>query len=306
MDLEEFNNDFLSPFLEVLDKENKRKYLLGDYNVDLLKIDEDSKTSTFFDNITSSLFVPHIIHPTRITSTSKTLIDNIFSNSPNFKDAISGNITVSLSDHLSQFLIVPDECHHSQKKQNLFTRDYGNFDSTGFFHDLQQIEWASTLNLHMNDPNIAFAGFQNSIDQLVDKYLPQRKMTKKEIKRKQKPWINNEILNLIRQREKAHKKFIKAKDDLIKASLHERYKSLRNQVVTASRQNKKLYYQKYFETNSINLRNTWRGIKSIININQKGKDNPTSLIIGDELTTDPSKIANEFNEYFSLIAGKHQ
>ena len=300
MDLEEFNNDFLSPFLEALDKENKRKYLLGDYNVDLLKIDEDSKSSSFFDSLTSSLFVPHIIHPTRITSTSKTLIDNIFSNSPNFRDGISGNLTVSLSDHLSQFLIIPDECHHSQKKQNLFTRDYKKFDTTGFFHDLQQIEWTSTLNLHLNDPNIAFSGFQNSIDQLVGKYLPLRKMTKKEVKRKQKPWINNEVLSLIHQREKVHNKFIKAKDDLIKASLHERYKSLRNQVVTASRLNKKLYYQKYFELNSINLRNTWRGIKSIININQKEKVNTTSLIIGDELTTDPSKIANEFNEYFFI------
>ena len=142
----------------------------------------------------------------------------------------------------------------------------------------------------MNDPNIAFAGFQKSIDQLVDKYLPQRKMTKKEIKRKQKPWINNEILSLIRQREKVHKKFLKANDDLKKATLHDRYKTLRNQVVTASRHNKKLYYQKYFELNSVNLRNTWRGIKSIININQKDKANATSLIIGDELTTDPSTL----------------
>ena len=73
--------------------------------------------------ITSNLFVPYIIHPTGITTKTKTLIDNIFSNSTNYKDGISGNLTISLSDHLAQFLIIPDECHHTSKNLNIFTRD---------------------------------------------------------------------------------------------------------------------------------------------------------------------------------------
>ena len=131
-------------------------------------------------------------------------------------------------------------------------------------------------------------------------------MTKKEVKRKEKPWITNEILSLIRQREKFHKKFIKEKDQSKKNIFHEQYRTFRNQIVTASRQSKKLYFQKYFEENSLNLRNTWRGIKSIININHKGKSKPTSLIIGDELITDPYIVADEFNNYFSSIAGQLQ
>ena len=83
MDLTEFNTEFMSPFLQKFEKENKRKYILGDFNVDLLKLDEDSKSSSFFDSLSSHLFIPHI-HPTRITSTSKTVIDNIFSNAENF------------------------------------------------------------------------------------------------------------------------------------------------------------------------------------------------------------------------------
>ena len=110
MDLGEFNNDYLIPFMDSFNKEDKQKYLIGDFNVNLLKIDEDSKTSNYFDTITSNLFVPHIIHPTRITSKSKTLIDNIFSNRTNYKEGISGN-TVSLFDLLTQFLIIPDVGH---------------------------------------------------------------------------------------------------------------------------------------------------------------------------------------------------
>ena len=108
---------------------------MGDFNVDLLKIDDDANSSTFFDTLTSNLFVPHIIHPTRITPTSKTLIDNIFSNSSNYEEGISGNLTVSLSDHLAQFLIIPEECHHSYKKQNLYTRDIKIFDQENFLRD---------------------------------------------------------------------------------------------------------------------------------------------------------------------------
>ena len=112
--------------MEILNKENKNKLLLGDFNVDILKIDEDTKSSTFFDTLTSKLFDSHIIHLTRITPTSRTLIDNIFSNCTNHEEGISGNLTVTLSDHLAQFLVIPEETYQSPKKQNLYTYDLKN------------------------------------------------------------------------------------------------------------------------------------------------------------------------------------
>ena len=109
MDINEFNDDFLNPLLESIESDNKKLFLVGDFNIDLLKVDIDSSTTKFFDTITSNLLVPHIIHPTRITTTPRTLIDNIYSNSPNFLDGISGNLTLAISDHLTQFLIIEEE-----------------------------------------------------------------------------------------------------------------------------------------------------------------------------------------------------
>ena len=63
--------------MEKLSFENKELYLLGDY----------------YNIISSNLQVPDITLPTRITSTSRTLIDNIFSNNLNFVHAVSGNLT---------------------------------------------------------------------------------------------------------------------------------------------------------------------------------------------------------------------
>ena len=79
MDIDEYN----SLFEKVMDKisyENKEFYLLGDFNLDLLQMDDDSKIDDFYNIISSNFLVPHITIPTRVTSTSKTLIDNIFSN----------------------------------------------------------------------------------------------------------------------------------------------------------------------------------------------------------------------------------
>ena len=307
MDLEEFNNEYLIPFMEILDKENKNKYLMGDFNVDLLKIEDDINSSIFFDILTSNFFVPHIIHPTRITVTTKTLIDNIFSNSKNYEEGESGNLTVSLSDHLAQFLIIPNEIHHvTPKTRNQYIWDIKKFDSENFNRELFKIEWPSILNLHINDPNLAYEGFQEKIDSIIKKYLPKRKMTNKEAKQCQKPWITNDILKLIHQRNNLHKKFVKAKNKDAKLLLHTRYKTIRNQIVSLCRQNKREYYHNYFMVNSNNLKNTWKGVKSIINLGKNDKSNPTSLLINDELNNNPSKIANEFNNYFTKIAEKIQ
>ena len=51
---------------------------------------------------TSSLY-PTIKTPTRITATSKTLIDNIFDDFT--KKNFAGNILTSISDHLTQYLL---------------------------------------------------------------------------------------------------------------------------------------------------------------------------------------------------------
>ncbi|MEO2220739.1 MAG: reverse transcriptase family protein, partial [Nitrosopumilus sp.] len=252
--------------------------------------------------ITSNLMVPHIVLPTRITSNSKTLIDNIFSNSVNFEKGISGNITASISDHLPQFLIIPKENYHPPKKHNLFKRDMKNFDKETFVAELININWNTILSITKGDPNHSFDMFNNKINQLLDKYAPLKKVTKKDFKNQLKPWITQGIYNSMKRRDKLLRKFIKAKDIATKNDLHQNYKTLRNQIVSLIRTSKKLHFQKYFTENSNNIRKTWKGIKNIINIRNTTHGQPISMRIGNEISTDPCKLANGFNDYFSSIA----
>ena len=74
---------FFEQLMDKLASENKEIYLMGDINIDLLKLETDVSINDYYN-----LFVPHITLPTRITSHSKTLIDNIFSNAPNFLQGV--------------------------------------------------------------------------------------------------------------------------------------------------------------------------------------------------------------------------
>ena len=47
MDLNEFNEEFLNVVLQKLSKENKSVFLMGDFNVDLLKFDKHHLINEF-------------------------------------------------------------------------------------------------------------------------------------------------------------------------------------------------------------------------------------------------------------------
>ena len=107
MELSEFSSDYLTNLLDTLSSENKTVVLLGDFNVDLLRYDQNSNISDFLDLMYSSLLLSHIFNPSCTTTSSATLIENIFTN--NYNSSVSGNLVNSLSDHHAQFLIIRNQ-----------------------------------------------------------------------------------------------------------------------------------------------------------------------------------------------------
>ena len=95
---------------------------MGDFNVDLLKYEDDANTAVFRDKIYLTSLIPQITSPTRITSRLKTLIDNIFSIDANV-ETLSGNIVTNISDHLSQFLSFPLKYTPHKKKNEIYKRN---------------------------------------------------------------------------------------------------------------------------------------------------------------------------------------
>ena len=91
--------------LERLSSTNKPIYLMGDFNIDLLKSETCDFSHNFLLSMQSYSFFPVIDKPTRIYNNSATLIDNILVNRIDLKLS-SGNIVSDISDHYSQFCII--------------------------------------------------------------------------------------------------------------------------------------------------------------------------------------------------------
>lgn len=100
--------------------------LLGDSNIDLLIFNSCNSVCNFLDQLSSSYSISQFFFPSHITRSTKTLIDNIFSNIPqSFEPEILANLREIYSDHLPQILFVPGFYRFKNlPKSNVFICDW--------------------------------------------------------------------------------------------------------------------------------------------------------------------------------------
>ena len=269
--------------------------LLNDFNIDLLKHDSIESIGDFYNIMTPHFFAPYVIQPTRLIS--KTLIDNIFINSIEYS-SYSGNITIQLSDHLFQFVILEGFFKDLLRKRlNIYERNFKHFNEREFGDELNSMDLDSILSIERNDPNISIGNFHNNIIYILDEFSPFKNLTKKEYKLKTKPWIDREILNKIYEKHKLMNRYCKCKDQSKRQIIYEEYKPIRNCLTQMKREAKIKYYQEYLEKHKSKSSYIWKGIKSIVKLNTSSKKD-INLIDEKGIRF---RIANVFNKYFVNI-----
>ena len=144
MDLNEINDYYLNELLHKLSSENKSVILFGDFNVDLMKYNNHHSTNEFLDSLSSHLFLHHFTQPTRIRDSSKTLIDNIFSNTL-IENTTSSNLIAFINNLLSQFIILPNIFSNPSNKSNTHEKDWSNFVQENFILDYFSVDWTSII-----------------------------------------------------------------------------------------------------------------------------------------------------------------
>ena len=104
-------------------------------------------------------------------------------------------------------------------------------------------------------------------------------------------------------KKKLLKSFTNKKDPILKEKFHTNYIKYRSLLSTLMKKSKQAYYNKYFEKNWNNIKNTWKRIKSLISLKTVASGVPAVLTLdnGDTITN-PYDIANTFNNYFASIA----
>ena len=127
----EISNDEIKQVIAKIGFENKLCFLFGDFIINIVNADSHVPTNDFTDLMYSNGFYPLISKPTRITSHSAALIDNIFSNGlDNHK--FSGILWSDISDHLPIFQITnyslkPKSKSSVYHKRLITTHNFENF-----------------------------------------------------------------------------------------------------------------------------------------------------------------------------------
>ena len=303
MDLTDFNCNCLNQLLEKISKEQKSIFLLGGFNVNLLNYKEHNQKNKFLDFLASNSFILLILQPTRITSHSNTFIDHMFSNVID-PDIISGNLTATISDHLPQFAITPNMFGNiSGNKSNIYERDWSKFDRENFILDYFSVDLEDLLKIDELNADNSSKIYLDGINMLLDTYAPLKKIDKCKLKFKSKSWITLGLQKSISVINILLTNFINKKDPTLKEEFHTNYKKYRNLLSTLTKKSKQAHYDKYFERNWNYIKNTWKGIKSLISLKTIASSIPTVLSLdnGDTITN-PYDIANTFHNYFDSIA----
>lgn len=282
--------DDLDQCLNKITNENKQCYISGDFNFDLLKRDSVSNVNDFLNVFYNMSMYPLIDRPTRITPTSATLIDNIFTNV--LTHGIKSGVLINdITDHYPVFQVtnsMPHTYNHPPVKSRSFNQNRIQM----FRNHIGLIDWK-----FISDINTAEAAYNSFIKKFLDIYdthFPLKYVTVSTPKKiPRKPWITPAILKSINRKTKLYRKYIGHPTVCNK----ERYITYRNLLTTMIRTSKKNYYAEKLDACKYDAKRTWNVLNQILNRHNKTKQS-TTININDSPITDPSVIANHFNSYF--------
>ena len=285
-------NEYIEHTLSSVKLENKIMYITGDFNINLLSSDNHIPTSQFIDIMFSYSFMPLINKPTRITTTSATLIDNIFTNSFNVSTTKKGILCTDISDHMPIFSISSDIKLTKCEKDDVYKRVFNQHNKDCFKNLLSSLDFASLLN--NGDSQTAFSIFHKAYHDAYNTSFPLMKITRRYTNRK--PWLSDSLIKSIKVKNKLYSMFRRRPTE----ENEKMYKGYKNKLNHILRKEERNHIQNRLNQCKSSMKNTWQIIKEIIN-KKRVPQKPTSFCINNSYVTDRHIISEKFNNYFVNI-----
>jgi Reverse transcriptase (RNA-dependent DNA polymerase) len=259
---------------------------IGDLNINLNDL-EDQNVQAYKTLVNSNglFFINSPEFPTRISNTVQTFIDHIATSMTERKYELS-YLDTSLSDH--KMLLLTFNIKNSFSIKNIIQNriNYKKIDENNLLEEPCQ---ANNLDT-----------FVRSLSKIISENTQKITLSNKNTCRKE--YISNDILILIRKREKNYKFMKKYPDNLF---FKLRFKTLRNLVKYKIRDSKKKFYEAKFKENISDSKKTWKTVNELLKGTSKKSETYTIEIDGTKINHE-TQIADSFNEYFSKIGLKIQ
>ena len=287
--------DYIDRVLEIVKREKKICYILGDFNLDLLKQNEHNETSEFLEKMYSNSFLPCITKPTRATASSATLIDNIFTNMQNLNYTYTSGIIFSdISDHFPVFHTITDKQNiQNNQYDTIRKRQFTLQNRQKFNNELNTTSWNTILNTQCCQTSYSI--FLKKIQNIYDNCFPYKII--KINRKRNKPWVTKAIKRSINIKNKLYHKYIKIPNDKNKNE-YKNYKKILSKLLKES---EKSYYKELIEKSQSKLKTTWTIINTIISKKKHDHITNQQFKLGKNLTSDPHTISSAFNRYFTHI-----
>ena len=296
----EYFRESLKTSIKKVNEEKLNLIILGDINIDGLRVNQNNNVKQFFTMTLDNDVLPVITIPTRIQDDKVSTIDHIFINNNlirNTTHRLGGSIFHDISDHLPVFLSIDNNRDAPELKERAKVRIYGEKNKQKFKEELAKVDWKQVFQ--STDPDTALDEFYKMFNSVINECFPIKTISRK--RAKDKPWINLQLRKKIQRRDRLFK--IKT----LRPSIYnkENHRKFRNEVHKELEQAEISYYREKMSTDKKNLKNLWDIAGSIINPKKSKKSNfIKQLIINKKRVTKDKDIADGINDFFSTIGNK--
>ena len=216
-----------------------------------------------------SLFNLHqcVQSPTRVTSTTSTLIDYIYVSNPDRLICTHVPVT-SMSDHYLVCCTLSFQIPKAKagKHTTVTYRSYKHSDADSFLCDLSNTSFDALYGL--SDPDEALVHFYKLFLLVYDKHVPIRRQRVKN--RSLPPWLTVDIRQAMKQRDR----FKKQKN-------YPEFKKQRRHVKYLVRQAKKTYFEKIVSNQTDNTCLVWKALNALTKNTFSCKQNIPSTLTAE-------------------------
>ena len=182
----------------------------------------------------------------------------------------------------------------SRQNANIKKRNLCNENIERFRASLSNISWRNVTS--SDDTNIAFELFWTDFNALFELNFPEKTVKFNKNLHPKQPFLTKGLLISRKNKLELHKLSLLSPTD----SNITKYKQYRNIYATILRKSKQMYYEKTLRANKKKPKKTWDVIKEAT-FGHAVKSQIEKINANGNILTDPFKISNEFNNFFTKI-----
>ena len=270
-----------------------------DHNLDLMKVHKHAQTNEFLEVNLKNNLMPCVSKPTRITTSTATLIDNIFI-SERLVNHVSPSIIVNdMSDHLPIHILLKDQKKCVRESQTIKTRAFTDNAVSNIKTQMTNINWKGILE--DKDVNTGFDKFHDILITAIDRHAPEKEKRINYKKIVRDPWITTSLMRSLTKQKKLYKEMLESKTEQSK----QKYKQYRNTLKRLLRHSRVKYIRDKCEEYKQNSKKLWQMINRIIGKEHNKRHVIDSIKTQEGCFYDPDNITSKLCEHFANIGEKY-